>query len=85
MDRQSGSRALDAVSDLVDLLRLAQSSTERLAQEVSGVPYEHAGLIERELQRIRRSAEKLRSMVAEESGSIERGQPRRRASDTRHN
>ena len=40
MDGQSGSRALGAASDLVELLRLAQASTERLAQEVYGVSYE---------------------------------------------
>jgi len=36
MDGQSGSRALGAASDLVELLRLAQGSTERLAQEIYG-------------------------------------------------
>ena len=90
MDGQSGSRALGAASDLVELLRLAQSAAERLAQEVFGVSYEHAGLIERELQRVRRSAEKLKSTVEEhvsreESATVERGHPRRRAGDTRHN
>ena len=90
MDGQTGSRALGAVSDLVELLRLAQSSAERIAQEVYGVSYEHAELIERELQRLRRSAEKLKSTVEEhvareEGSTVQRGHPLRRAGDSRHN
>jgi hypothetical protein len=90
MDGQSGSRALGAVSDLVELLRLAQASAERIAQEVYGASYEHAELIERELQRLRRSADKLKSTVEEyvaraEGTTAERGHPLRRASDSRHN
>ena len=89
MDGQSGSRALSAASDLLELLRLAQSSTERLAQEVYGVSYEHAALIERELQRLRRSAEKLKSVVEEhvaqeEGNTVQRGHPLRRAGDSRY-
>ena len=90
MDGQSGSRALGAVSDLVELLRLAQASAERVAQEVYGVSYEHAELIERELQRLRRSADKLKSTVEDyvahaEGQTVERGHPLRRAGDVRHN
>jgi len=90
MDGQAGSRALSAADDLVELLRLAQSSAERIAQEVYGVSYEHAELIERELQRLRRSADKLKSVVEEhvtreEANTAQRGHPLRRASDSRHN
>ena len=90
MDRQSGSRALDAANDLVELLRLAQSSADRVAQEVYGVSYEHAELIERELQRLRRSADKLKGSVEEhiareDTNAVERGHPLRRAGDRRHN
>ena len=90
MDGRSGSRALGAASDLVELLRLAQSASERVAQEVYGISFEHAGLIERELQRLRRSAEKLKSVVEEhvareENATAQRGHPMRRAGDTRHN
>jgi hypothetical protein len=85
-----GNRALDAASDLVELLRLAQSCAERVAQEVYGVSYEHAELIERELQRLRRSADKLKATVEEhiahEEGKIAaRGHPLRRAGDRRQN
>lgn len=63
MDAQSGSRALGAASDLVDLLRLAQAAVERLASELYGAPVEHAGLLAREVHRVRRSAERLRGDV----------------------
>ena len=90
MDGQSGSRMLGAASDLVELLRLAQSSAERIALEVYGVAYEHAELIERELQRLRRSAEKLKATVEEhvaheEGNTVQRGHPLRRAGDSRQN
>jgi hypothetical protein len=86
MNAQSGSRALAAANDLIELLRLAQGAAERLAQEVYGASYEHAELIERELQRVRRSAEKLSRDVEdyvsrEEGASDERGHPLRRATD----
>jgi hypothetical protein len=85
MDSQSGSRALGAAQDLVELLRLAASAAERLAQELYGASYEHAELIERELQRVRRSADKLARDVedyvarAEPPGS--QVHPLRRGSD----
>jgi hypothetical protein len=65
MDAQSGSRALGAAQDLIELLRLAASAAERLAQELYGASYEHAELLERELQRLRRSADKLARDVEE--------------------
>jgi uncharacterized membrane protein YccC len=85
-----GNRAIDAASDLVELLRLAQGSAERVAEEVYGVSYEHAELIERELQRLRQSAEKLKSTVEdyvayEEGNTVEPGHPLRRAGDRRQN
>ena len=86
MDGESGSRALSAADDLLELLRLAQSAAERVAQEVNGVSYEHAELIERELQRVRRSAEKLKSNVDEHvrGPAAHPAHPLRRATD-RHN
>ena len=86
MDAESGSRALSAANDLVELLRLAHAAAERAAQEVYGVSYEHAELIARELQRLRRSADKLKGsldeyVAREETASSERGHPLRRASD----
>jgi uncharacterized membrane protein YccC len=90
MDGDTGSRVLGAASDLVELLRLAQAAAERVAQDVYGVSYEHAELIERELHRLRASAEKLKATVdehvaREESAALQRGHPLRRAGDSRHN
>ena len=86
MDAQSGSRALSAASDLADLLRLAHEAVERVAQEVYGASFEHAELIARELQRLRRSADTLRRGVEEhvareEGATVRRGHPLRRSGD----
>jgi len=86
MDAETGSRALSAARDLVELLRLAHGAAERVAQEVYGVSFEHAELIARELQRLRRSADKLTQDVGsyiarEERTTSERGHPLRRAGD----
>jgi hypothetical protein len=86
VNAESGSRALSAANDLVELLRLAQSAAERVAQEVFGASYEHAELIERELQRLRRSADKLAQDVEgfvsrEEGAAVDPGHPLRRAGD----
>jgi len=88
VDAQSGSRALSAVNDLVELLRLAHSAAERASQEVYGVAYEHAELIARDLQRLRRSADKLARdiegyVAREEGATVERGHPLRRSGDHR--
>ena len=86
MNAESGSRALGAAHDLIDLLRLAQAAAERIAQEVYGASFEHADLIARELQRVRRSAEKLargvEDVVSKQQGaSAPRGHAMRRATD----
>jgi hypothetical protein len=86
MDPESSSRALGAVNDLVELLRLSQSAAERVEHEVHGPSYELTDLIARELHRLRRLAERLRSdterMVSQESAAAAaRGHPLRRSSD----
>jgi hypothetical protein len=86
MDPESGSRALSAVNDLIELLRLAQSAADRLEHEVHGPSYEQADLIARELHRVRRLSESLRAnteqlVSTEQSASVTRGHPLRRASD----
>ena len=86
MDAESGSRALSAVNDLVELLRLALGAAERLEQEVHGPSFEHADLIARDVHRLRRSADVLRgrieTFVAEqETAIVDRGHPLRRHSD----
>jgi hypothetical protein len=86
MNAESGSRALSAANDLVELLRLAASAAERVGQEVFGPAYEHAELISRELQRLRRSADKLQKdmeafVSREEGATLARGHPLRRSAD----
>jgi hypothetical protein len=86
MDAESGSRALGAAGDLVELLRLAQSAADRIEKEVHGASYEEADLIARELHRLRRLAERLKSdtgqlVSREESENVYRGHPLRRSSD----
>jgi signal transduction histidine kinase len=86
MNAESGSRALNAVNDLVELLRLSQGAAERLEQEVHGASFEQADLIARDLHRLRRLAEKLQADIEryvsrEETAAGARGHPLRRASD----
>ena len=86
MDAESGSRALSAVNDLVELLRLALGAAERLEQEVHGPSFEHADLIARDVQRLRRSAETLKGRIEkfvtdESTANASRGHPLRRYSD----
>ena len=86
MDAESGSRALSAVNDLVELLRLSLGAAERLEQEVHGPSFEHADLIARDVQRLRRSAEvlqrRIEGFVTEEAtANAARGHPLRRQSD----
>jgi hypothetical protein len=86
MDGESGSRILHAANDLIELLRLAQSATDRLEHEVHGVAYEQADLIARDIHRLRRQAERLKTecerlVSREESATVQRGHPLRRSAD----
>jgi hypothetical protein len=86
MDAEAGSRALSAGSDLVELLRLTQGALERIEREVHGAPYELADSIGHDVQRLRRQAEKLQADIErfvsrEESATVWRGHPLRRAAD----
>jgi hypothetical protein len=86
MDAETGSRALHAANDLVEVLRLAQGAVERVAQEVHGVPFERAEQLAQDMHRLRRLAERLQSDIEtfvsrEESAAVGRSHPLRRASD----
>jgi hypothetical protein len=86
MDGESGSRALNAANDLVELLRLTQSALERVEREVVGPQFEQADLMARDVQRLRRLAERLQRDIEnfvsrEASESVRRGHPLRRAAD----
>lgn len=89
MDAASGSRALNAANELVELLRLSQSAVERVEQEVHGAAFEQADTVAREIQRLRRQVEALESEVErlvgrEETATVWRGHPLRRAADRRN-
>src|SRR5262249_41899402 len=86
MDAETGSRALHAASDVVELLGLAQGAIERVAQEVHGIPFEQADQIAREMRRLHRLAERLqaeaeRLVNTEHHAATVRGHPLRRSSD----
>ena len=86
MDAETGSRALRAANDLVEVLRLAQGALERVALEVHGAPFEQADQLDQDIQRLRRLAERLKNDIerferSEESAAASRGHPLRRASD----
>ena len=86
MDAQSGSRALHAANDLVELLRLTHGALERVEAEVAGPSYELADNMAREVHRLRRLADKLQADIErfvsrEESATVSRGHPLRRAAD----
>jgi hypothetical protein len=58
------SRALNAVNDLVDLLRLAHGAAERVGKDVHGsVMFDQADQMSRNIREMRRAAEGLRAEV----------------------
>jgi hypothetical protein len=86
MEAEAGSRALHGSSDLVELLRLAQGALERIELEVHGTLFEQAQAFGRDIQRLRRQAEKLHADIEqfvgrEESATVWRGHPLRRSAD----
>lgn len=86
MDAESGSRILHAANDLVELLRLSQGAADRLEQDLFGASYEQAETLAREIHRLRRQAEGLKNecerlVSREETATVTRGHPLRRAAD----
>ncbi len=72
---EASSRVLNAGSDLVELLRLAQGAVRRMQEEVHGEALEDVDRIALELARLRRSVEALRPnverfVVESESASV---------------
>ena len=63
---ERGSRALEASSDLSDLLRLAHEALHRLQEEVHGEAFEDANALSHELRRVRRRAASMQSRVEHE-------------------
>jgi len=86
MDAHSANRAVTAVNELIELLRLAQSAADRLEHEVHGPAYEHYERLAGELRRLRRAADSLKASTErlvsrEQSSDAARGHPLRRAAD----
>jgi hypothetical protein len=64
MISDSTTRALHAITDLQDLLRLAHGAAERVEKEVhDGDAFDHADEMSRGIRDLRQSAERLRVEV----------------------
>ena len=63
MISDSTTRALNAINDLLDLLRLAHGAAERVQKEVHGFAHDHAGDMSRSIHEMRQTAERLRVEV----------------------
>jgi len=60
---EQGSRALEAVADLNDLLRLSHEALHRLKQEVHGDTYDSVEVLSRKLHDFRHEAEMLNKKI----------------------
>lgn len=56
---QQGSRALEAVSDLKDFLRLAHEALHRIKQDVHGTSYDSADIMSLKLHDLRQEVDNL--------------------------
>ena len=63
MISDSTTRALNAVNDLYDLLKLAQAAAERVEKEVHGPMFDHAVNMSYQVREVRVAAEQLRGYV----------------------
>ncbi len=68
---EEGSGALDAVSDLVDLLRLAHEAAHRLNERVHSELFEHSDAIVRDIHDLRQRTESLKQEVDQYVKKIE--------------
>ena len=60
---EQGSRALDAMADLIDLLRLSHEALHRVKQNVHGNSFTSAEIISLKLHDLRNDADKLSKEV----------------------
>lgn len=60
---EQGSRALEAVADLNDLLRLSHEALHRLKQEVHGDTYDSVEILSLKLHDLRHEAEILNKKI----------------------
>ena len=63
IDPNSSRRALDAVEDLVNSLRLAHGAVQRIENELYGPVLNDAGNLSQSIHRVRQIAERLRGEV----------------------
>ena len=79
MISDSTTRALNAVNELADLLRLAHGAAERVAHEVRGYAFDTADEMSRSIHDVRQGAENLRLQVevfVKEQAAASLDQPR---------
>jgi len=62
---EKGSRELDAIADLKDLLRLAHGALHRIQQDAHGRTYDEAEVLSYKLHDLRRDADLLSKNIAE--------------------
>lgn len=60
---EKGSRVLDAMADINDLLRLSHEALHRLKQEVHGSAYDRAEILSLKLHDLRHEAEMLNKKI----------------------
>lgn len=70
---EEDSRALDAASDLKDLLRLAHEALHRIEQDVHGGCYDSADELSRKLHDVRKEADELSDKIAVYVKEVESG------------
>jgi predicted nucleotidyltransferase component of viral defense system len=63
MISDSTTRALNAINDLYDLLKLAQGAADRVEREVHGPVFDRAVDVSRLIREVRATAEELRRHV----------------------
>lgn len=74
MNRDAAARTLDAIADLVDLLRLSHSAAHRVEAELYGNAFNDADALSQQLHELRRSASELQ-MELEQFVSRESARP----------
>lgn len=60
---EQGSRTLDTIADLIDLLRLSHEALHRLKQDVHGDTYDTVEILSLKLHDLRHEAEKLNKKI----------------------
>jgi hypothetical protein len=75
MSPDSATRALDALSDLLELIRLAQGAAQRLSRESAGSFEAHAGAMVNQMHQLRRLGQQLQPMICRAASGIQPNSP----------